>query len=99
MQPWDYTLEKLAGDNQTAAAGSTIEVRVRLIDDATGQPVAGRTAASWVKSGNGTATQSVVTDENGIATFLWTLGPNAGLNELRIGVIDVVPVVFRATGQ
>jgi hypothetical protein len=74
------TLEIVSGAEQNGIAGTTLPsaLGVRLVD-AGGRPVAGRPITFRVVQGNGSlVTESVLTDANGRAATLWTLGPVAG---------------------
>lgn len=97
------SIEPVAGDGQTAAAGEPVpvppSVRVR---DADGTPLPGIPVAFTVTGGGGTVTGEPVTDANGVAAVTaWRLGPSAGENRLSAEVtgqtLSGSPVVFTAT--
>ena len=97
---------KLAGDNQTATAGTAVPVAPSVkVFDANDNPVAGVPVTFTVASGGGTASPvtPVSTDADGIAAVgSWTLGTVAGANSLiaTAGGAGVVgsPATFDATG-
>ncbi len=97
---------KLAGDGQTAAAGTAVAVPPSVkVFDANDNPVAGVPVAFAVASGGGTAlpTTPVSTNADGVAAAAsWTLGPVAGSNSLTATVggtgVSGSPVTFQATG-
>ncbi|MEO8201940.1 MAG: Ig-like domain-containing protein [Gemmatimonadota bacterium] len=72
-------LLKIAGDNQTAPAGTFLaeSLQVRLVDGS-GNGVSGRSVSFTPSPSNGTTSPtSVVTDVNGFASSRWTLGATA----------------------
>ncbi|HEX9727684.1 MAG TPA: hypothetical protein VGA37_04210 [Gemmatimonadales bacterium] len=100
------TIQKTAGDNQTAIAGDAVAVAPAVtVLDAQSAPVPGATVTFEVTQGGGIATgSSQVTNAQGVATVdSWTLGTTAGANALRAWVIGALPtdtlqVLFDATG-
>jgi hypothetical protein len=97
---------KLAGDGQTATAGTAVAVppSVRVFD-ANDNPVQGVPVTFAVAGGGGTVspTNPVSTDGDGVAAATsWTLGPAAGPNSLTATVggasVSGSPVTFQATG-
>ncbi|MDH4045430.1 MAG: Ig-like domain-containing protein, partial [Gemmatimonadota bacterium] len=94
------TLEILAGDGQTATAGSAVAIapQVRVLD-ADGLPIPGVTVTFSVTGGGGiVAGGTPITDTLGLATVTsWTLGGTAGPNALRAAVGGLT-TTFSATG-
>ena len=95
------TLTLVAGDGQTADAGSAVRVRPQVrVTDELGLPVAGFGVTFVVTGGNGSVTgASQTTNSNGLATVgSWVLG-DAGANtlEARATGLNGSPVVFTAT--
>lgn len=89
----------VAGNHQVGAPGSRLPdaLLLRVVDDA-GEPVESAEVEFSTASG-GTVTPTVdLTDENGWAVARWTLGPDAGTQEVvaRLPGSDV-QVVFQAT--
>ena len=79
------TIEKVAGDAQSATAGSAVSTApsVRVLDS-NNNPVPGATVTFAVASGGGSVTgETQTTNASGIATVgSWTLGTSAGANTL-----------------
>ena len=96
-------LEKAAGDNQSAAAGTAVPLRPTVrITDTNGNPVANASVTFAITGGGGSlaAPATVQTNAAGIATAsIWTLGPIAGANTLSAtsGTLVGSPVQFTAT--
>lgn len=96
------TLVKVAGDLQTATAGTAVAIAPQVrVEDAGGNPVEGAIVNFAVTTGGGSVTAAaVMTDATGVAAVgSWTLGNSAGSNALTVSVIgsSVTPVVFTAT--
>lgn len=99
-------LDKVAGDAQTATAGSAVSVAPSVkVTDANGNPVAGVGVTFAVATGGGSVnpTTVVATDANGVAAVTsWTLGVVAGPNTLTATAagngITGNPATFTATG-
>jgi hypothetical protein len=93
-------IEIAEGNPQVGTAGFPLEepVAVRLVDPAR-QGIPDR-AVTWVVSGGGGRTnpQTSMTDEDGIASTTWTLGPSPGPNTLEAVVSDVGVVTLTAMG-
>lgn len=81
---------------QTATVGTPITVRVHLTKDSVAAP---NEAITWTVSvGSGKVSPaSSVTDANGAASAVWTMGDTAGTNELVAATPNVSVTVF-ATG-
>lgn len=68
-----------AGNNQTGTVGVALASPVQvLVTDLFNQPTPGRVVNFVVLSGGGTASNTIMTDANGIATGTWQLGTIAG---------------------
>jgi Big-like domain-containing protein len=94
------TVNKSAGDNQSAPAGSNVPVPPAVtVRDASGNPVSGVTVIFAVASGGGSLTGgSQVTNASGIATVgSWRLGAAAGTNTLTATAGSLPSVTFTAT--
>jgi adhesin/invasin len=97
------TLTIVAGDDQTAIAGTAVAIApsVQILDGG-GNPVSSLTVTFSIQSGGGSFTGgTVVTGIDGIATLgSWTLGSTPGANTLRATCAGVTPsyVDFTATG-
>jgi Bacterial Ig-like domain (group 1) len=93
-------LGRVSGNDQSARAGTELPERlvVQLLDQA-GNGVPNR-AVSWlVATGGGSVpAENTATDDNGLASSRWTLGPNPGGNTLNAVVSGVGAVAFSATG-
>lgn len=78
------TIIKVAGDGQSATAGSAVGVAPSArVTDQYGNPVAGVGITFSVTAGGGSVapTSAITTDGTGTATVTsWTLGPSAGTN-------------------
>jgi hypothetical protein len=88
------------GDQQQAAAGEGLadSLVVQVVDTA-GQGLAERTVSWSVSTGGGQVSpQTSTTDTDGLAWTRWTLGPEAGDNEVRAGVSGAGFVTFTAVG-
>jgi Leishmanolysin len=94
------SLLKVAGDNQTGPAGTTLTQQVRVrVDGGDGAGIPGRTVTFVIEAGNGSlAPTSAVSDANGEASTLWTLGVTPGQNRVTASVSSLTPVEFTATG-
>lgn len=95
-------VEIVAGDAQTATAGTAVAVAPSVrVRDAGGNPAAGATITFLVTAGGGSAMgETAVTDAAGIAAVgSWTLGTAAGANTLQATAAGVATAVsFSATG-
>jgi Bacterial Ig domain/Bacterial Ig-like domain (group 1) len=83
-------LELVDGDEQIAPAGTALAepVTVRVLDTEE-RPVTNQEVTFSIVSGGGSVEpQTVTTDADGIAAATWTLGPNAGTQELRARTIQ-----------
>ena len=99
------SLQKTAGDNQTATVGTAVAVApaVKAVDQY-GNPVSGVDVVWRVVTGGGTIAGGVTatskTDASGaaVAPGAWKLGPTAGANTLTGTIAGVVPATFFASG-
>lgn len=99
-------LEKVAGDGQTATAGSPVQTPPAVkVTDAQGNPLAGVPVTFVVTQGGGSInpTAPVPTGSGGVAALTsWTLGTTAGPNQLTATIpgtgIMGNPATFTATG-
>lgn len=96
-------LEVVAGDGQTAPAGTELPERlvVRALD-AEGRGLPGQAVTFTVADGGGTVSDPAgVTDDNGVVSVAWTLGTTAGgaqRVEARVGEGDDAAIAaFTAT--
>jgi len=100
-------LEKVAGDGQSAAAGTAVATRPAVkVTDAGGNPVMDVLVTFAVTDGDGAVASPllVATDANGVATVSsWTLGNDPGQNLLTATIsgsgVTGNPAVFTATAQ
>jgi Bacterial Ig domain len=100
-------LEKVAGDGQSAAAGTAVATTPAVkVTDAGGNPVKDVLVIFAVTDGDGTVqpTTPVPTDATGVATVSsWTLGNEPGRNLLTATIsgagVTGNPAVFTATAQ
>ncbi len=95
------TLVIVAGNAQTAPAGSAVPIAPRVqLTDAIGNPVVGAAVTFAVTAGGGSVTgASTSTDAAGFAQVgSWTLGTTAGVNTLQVATAGVAPVNIVATG-
>jgi len=88
-----------AGNNQTAAAGTELPTALSVsVTNASGQPVAAANVTWVVIEGGGSAAPATSsTNNSGIASTRWTLGPAAGANRVTATVAAIPPVTFSAT--
>jgi plastocyanin len=87
------------GDNQTGTPGQTLAAPIRIAAARGGTPEAG-IAVTWTASGTGSLSPgSGVTDANGIASAVWTLGQEAGTQTAQAAVSGAAgsPLIFTAT--
>ena len=95
------SIEKTAGDGQTATAGTAVATAPAVIvKDASGNPLSGVVVSFAVASGGGSVTgANPITNASGIAAIgSWTLGAAAGNNTLSASAGSLTPVIFTATG-
>src|SRR5262249_54568573 len=83
-------LEIVSGDAQYTRKGTKLEepVVVRVADDK-GKPAPNMTVHFQVVEGGGSLSRTAATTNNeGRTSVSWTLGPNTGLNRMRITVAE-----------
>jgi hypothetical protein len=87
-----------AGDNQVQQPGTTLAIPLRVkVADGHGNGVAGVNVIFVLTVGTGSVSApSTVTDSQGNATTVWTLGPEAGIQKLEARVLGLAPAVFGA---
>ncbi|MEO5815218.1 MAG: Ig-like domain-containing protein [Gemmatimonadaceae bacterium] len=98
--PSQPTLTIVAGNGQSATAGTTVPVAPSaLVKDATGNPMVDVQVTFAVATGGGTIVGgNALTDNSGVATLgSWTLGTTPGLNVLT-ATFGSLSVTFSATG-
>ncbi|UCF41520.1 MAG: hypothetical protein JSW43_04105, partial [Gemmatimonadota bacterium] len=78
VQPAPDLLVKLGGDGQTATAGSELPLPLVVQVLGTDLPIEGASVLFTTGDGGSFSVDSVVTDVNGGAQTLWTLGPSVG---------------------
>ncbi|MDP2955922.1 MAG: leishmanolysin-related zinc metalloendopeptidase, partial [Longimicrobiales bacterium] len=94
-------LTKVAGDNQSATAGTAVATRPKVkVADAFGNGVSGVSVTFAVASGGGSASGlTQTTGSDGTATVGgWTLGASVGANTLTASASGLSPVTFTAAG-
>ena len=92
-------LLKISGDNQEGIPNEALaKLFVVEARDASGSPLAGVSVTFTAVAGGGTlSTTDTVTDANGRAQSLLTLGPNLGTNTVKVSVEDLFQTaLFRA---
>jgi hypothetical protein len=90
----------VSGGGQTGAVSSPLPnpLKVRALDGE-GNPIAGQPVVWTPAVGDGSASPtSGSTDENGIASTEWTLGPDLGPQSLSAKAGTLPTVTFQATG-
>lgn len=97
--PLPVRLEEVSGNDQVGSVGAPLPepVRVRVLD-----PQDEPRPRLWVEwtviGGSGEVTpRNTFSDENGIAETTWILGPETGLQQVRVFVNGGTPMVFDAT--
>lgn len=92
----------VAGDNQRAAARSTVGTAPQVVvEDSGGNPVSGTLVSFSIDSGGGNVgSASVSTAADGTASTSWTLGRSGGTNTMTASATGLTgsPVSFTATG-
>ena len=86
-----HHLELVQGDNQSAVVNQSTPVNptIRVVD------ILGDTVKDWpvsftVTSGGGSITTTQFSDENGLASVVWTMGTNSDLdNQLRVTALTI----------
>jgi hypothetical protein len=95
------SLSKIEGDGQTDFSGEPLPTSVRAkVKDAFGNPVPGITVKFSPGPGTGSADPaSAITDTNGEAGTIWTLGKEGGSQSLAAGPEGLDPLAFTATAH
>ena len=84
--PASWTI--VAGDSQTTITGTPVPINpTLLVRDAWGNPSAGFNVPSYPSNG-GTICCSTITNDSGLMTFTWTLGPGPGPQLITMGPFD-----------
>jgi uncharacterized protein YjdB len=88
-------LQKLSGDDQTAAPGSAVPLPLVVrAADAAGTPAAS-VAVTWALEGGGVIVGATHTSADGTASARWTLG-NAGTQRITATIAGAPAAVFQA---
>ena len=87
------------GDGQTAPAGQSLPVQLRVIVTRNGDPVAGSTVTWAAGAGGSVAPATDQTDDSGISTTTWTLGITPGSQGATATLPNATnsPLTFTAT--
>jgi N,N-dimethylformamidase beta subunit-like, C-terminal/Domain of unknown function (DUF4082)/Bacterial Ig-like domain (group 1)/Bacterial Ig domain len=93
------SLAKVSGDSQIGSPGTQLpKPLLVVVRDATASPVSGTTVTFGVTAGGGSlSTTSAVSDVNGQASTLLTLGAAAGTNTVQASAAGFGSVTFTAT--
>lgn len=106
LLPHPARVEILSGQDQVALVGTPVptELVLKVLDDHD-QPLAGQPVAYQIVSGQGmVSTDTVITDQEGVARGSWVLGPEPGVNALEARVLnrmtfrEIISAIFRARG-
>jgi plastocyanin len=86
-----------SGDQQTGPAGEALVDPLRVLITRVGEPVAG-VDVDWSVGQGGSLSDEQVSDEEGIASVVWTLGPDVGEQEATASVegADGSPLTYTA---
>jgi plastocyanin len=76
-----------SGDQQTGPAGEPLGEPLRVLITRTGEPVEG-VDVEWSVGQGGSLSDELVSDAEGIASVVWTLGPDVGEQEATASVED-----------
>ena len=92
-------VQLLGGNDQAGTAGAALPLPLRVaVLDGNGVPLQGVSVSWSVATGGGQLTDaSTLTDGNGIAETLWTLGPGTGQQLVQASVELLEPVSFTAS--
>src|SRR3954471_10072279 len=95
------TIAQSAGMDQTGVVGSALADSLTVrVTNSQGNPAPNVTVTWSVLSGDGTVSPgSSITDANGVASALFTLGPAEGQQQAQAAVAGLTgsPVIFTAT--
>ena len=86
-----------SGDNQTGPAGVALGEPLRVLITRTGEPVAG-VDVEWTAGQGGSLSNEQPSDAEGIASAVWTLGPDVGEQEVTATLegADGSPLIYNA---
>jgi plastocyanin len=89
-----------SGDGQSGPAGTALGNPLRVLVTREGEPVEG-VDVSWSAGQGGSITNAQQSDDLGIATAVWTLGPGEGTQLATAGVTDAEnsPLTYSATAE
>jgi len=96
------TLTISAGNEQSGFVGDALASPVVVRAARDGIPLAGASITWAVQSGGGSVSSATgTTGADGLASTMWTLGPNSGPNTLQASSAGAIgsPVTFTATGE
>lgn len=99
--PQDPAFSSFSGNDQSATPGQALANPLVVLIAQDGSGVSGKTVSWTVSAGGGSVNPaSSTTDNSGMASTQWTLGPDAGPNSLQASGSGVTgsPVTFAATG-
>lgn len=98
--PGAVVISIVAGDDQSGFAGTTLPVPLRVQVSQDSLPVAG-TTIDWSTTNGSLAIPSSVSDEQGVATAVWTLGSSVGPASATASVSgeSAARVTFRAQAR
>ncbi len=90
-------IEKTSGDGQTGLVGTTLDNPLRILITRDGEPVEG-VEVDWAAE-QGSVGEEQESDQEGIASAVWTLGPEEGEQAATATVeeADGSPLTFTAT--
>lgn len=97
VMPSDLVIAQ--GNNQTAKASAALPVQLVIrVTGGTNIPIPGVTVAFSVTGGTGSINPaSAVTNALGEATVRWTLGAQAGSQQVQVSALNLGPVIISAT--
>jgi adhesin/invasin len=96
-EPVAATLRLESGDDQLQVPGVGLpDPLVVQVFDEGGNPVSGATVAWSVQAGEGTVAPSTTTDNSGLASTTWTLGPEEGIQRVTVSCGSATPQSFQA---
>jgi hypothetical protein len=86
-----------SGDEQTGPTGQALSSPLRVLITRTGEPVAG-VDVEWSVGQGGSLSDEQPSDEEGLASVVWTLGPDVGEQEATASVegADGSPLTYTA---
>jgi hypothetical protein len=96
-EPVAATLRLVSGDDQLQIPGVALAdpIIVQAFDEG-GDPVSGATVVWSVQAGEGTVAQSATTDNSGLASTAWTLGPEEGIQRVLVSCGSATSQFFQA---